>query len=235
MKLLYRFMSVLLPLCLICCLPVIAFAIKYEDYTVFDVSAHEEADFFKKIGFTTSDIKINGNAFSNFAVSEQGKVALFFDSDKAAINVYDSHGEFLYGYSFVNGGAAFALFFEGEVLSMVWGKELYIASFDAEGNCLAFGGYKNTKGNADAYHQDRYPPNSGQVGNIRYDASKIRLCPNYTRFIIEDETGEKTEIYDATKEVRARCTIIWAVVISAVMAVLMIKRKNKISEAFCVK
>lgn len=232
MKQLTRLILPFILCCLFVCRTAIVSAVDYDHYTVHDVSTQEKAKFLEKIEFLSTNTEAKGNTFSGFAISEQGTIALLFQGETGAINVYSSNGEFQYGYRFTNGFSTVVVFFEDELLSVIWGKELYIASFDAEGNCVSFGSYVNTKSNADAYHHDRYPPTSGQAGNLQYSVKRIGLSPEYSRFTVADGTGSKLVIYDATKETRIRQAFIGVSAISVVLIILLIKRKNKEAEYY---
>lgn len=141
-------------------------------------------------------------AISYFAVSEQGQIALGFnDSDYASVHVYDTTGNYLYGYRFENHLCSFALFFDGEDLSIIWDQSDYIGSFDQLGNCIQLWKFSNTKNNADEEYKDQWRSAKGRVGELSYHAKRSGILPKYTVFTVEDAEGNKTVIYDAKKEV----------------------------------
>lgn len=227
MKLLTRLSALCLVICLIYWIPGMALGAEYENYKTYNVSDQEKITFLQAISFSALDTETGEGSFSSFAVSEQGQIALCFNSQSAVISVYDSNGLYLYGFQFVNESSALAVFFEGETLSILWGKNRYIGSFDADGNCLTFQSYYNTKSNANSYHNDRYRPSTGQVGDMQYFAEKVGLSSNYAQLAVEDQSGNRTIIYDAVQEIRTRDTIVCSLVIIATTLVLITWWKHK--------
>ena len=183
------------------------FAFEYQNYQTFPVS-EEQSDFLEQIDFQTTKVEPDGNSFSRFAVSAQGQIALASQTGKHAnVSIYGSTGEFLYCLRFMNNGSAYAIFYEGEILSICWGKELLIGSFDVDGNCIQLREYRNSNRNSDAYHRDRYRPATGEAGDLKYAARGIRLSSEYTRFEIEDRDGNCIVVFDRTEEKRTECLI----------------------------
>lgn len=203
------------------------FAFEYQNYRTFAVS-EEQSDFLEQIDFHVTKAEPDINSFSCFAVSAQGQIALASEiGDNANISIYRSTGEFLYCIRFVNNGSAYAIFFEGEMLSICWGKELLIGSFDVDGNCIQLRGYHSSKYNADAYHNDRYRPSSGEMGGIKYYASGNGLFSEYTRFEIENSNGNRVVVFDRTEEKHTECIIVSATVLPIVAGIVLIICRKK--------
>lgn len=200
MKLLIRLISLCLILYAIGQSALVCSASSYKDFQTNKVSEDEANSFLQKISFSVSNTERTGSAFSSFAVSEEGKIALCINGDSAAINVYNSDGTFLYGFHFQNGYSSLAVFFEGETLSIIWGKNGYIGSFAPDGKCINFEKDAQTQNNAHAYQKHRYRPTSGSAGDKQYTVERIGLSPDYTQFCLEDISGNKTVIYKAERE-----------------------------------
>lgn len=236
MKMLFRSVwTILLLVCFACCSGEMAYAWEYENYETYDIPQKEKFDFLQGINFSPLDTEEAENAFSCFAVSPKGQIALCFNGETAFIQVYDSFGQFLYGYRFASGGASLAVFFEGETLSILFAKEQYVGSFDSNGNCLNLQKTRPTKSNSDSYSKDRYRPSTGRVGALQYNAGRIGLSPNYTRFAVVDEGGSQTLIYDATSQMRTRNIVVWVLALSVIVLVLLIRWKNKEAEQYLEK
>lgn len=175
-------------------------------YSRFDTEAipiEEQREFLENVQFiSTSEANPICEAISCFAISEHGQIALGFnDSEFASVRVYDSVGNFLYGYRFINRGSAYTLFFEGEELSIIWGRSKYIGSFDQQGNCIQLRRDLRTKNNADEEYKERWRSAKGTIGKLSYQAKRSGILPKYTEFSVVDPEGNKVVIYDAKKEV----------------------------------
>ena len=233
MKIYIRFFALLFSFILLFHLGIPVSADEYENYVTESVPTQEKEDFLNRINFRLFETEVKNAPFTCFAISDQGKIALGFDaSEEAEINVYNSAGQFLYGYRFLNNHCAFAVFFEGEELSILWGRDRYIGSFSSEGNCLQFRKEITSKQNSDAYHTDRYRPTSGKVGNIQYYAEhSAGLSTSYTRFVVEDSSGNKNVIFEVNEDYYTRLTAIgiMGLVIFVLVAEVIIKiRKARI-------
>lgn len=182
-------------------------------YSRFDteaIPAEEQIEFLKNVQFIPSlESDLIREEISCFAISEQGQIALGFnDSDYASVHVYDSMGRFLYGYRFINRKCAYSLFFEGEDLSIIWGRSKYIGSFDSKGNCIQLRRDLRTKNNADEEYKERWRSAQGTIGALSYHAKRSGLLPKYTSFTVEDTEGNRTVIYDAKREVLTKNALI---------------------------
>lgn len=227
MKRLRRILVSISLMILVSCLSVTVFAFQYEDYKTYDVTAEEKEVFLNKKNLTSADTEATGRVISNFAISEQGQIALYISGEDSAVNVYDSAGAFQYSLQFRNGGSPSVVFFEGEILSINFSKERYIASFDPEGNCLSFRRTAQIRENSDAYDADRFPPTSGQIGNIKYHTKRAGLGPEYSQFSIEDASGNPIVIYDATKEIRMQRIIPCGFIAFGVFAAVAIRKYKR--------
>lgn len=206
----------------------VASAIEYERYTTEAVSEQEKIDFLKPLNFRKSETEFKDYPISCFAISEDGLIALGFNAgEEAKINIYNLEGRFLYGYRFTNNGSTLVTFFEGEALSLFWGKRNYIASFDSEGNCIQLRKAINTNQTADAYDSDRWRPAKGTVGNMKYYAEGNGLSNKFSRFTVEDSSGKRIVIYDATEEISSRNVVTCVALISVAALILFTIYKNK--------
>ena len=205
-------------------------AVEFENYDTSPTSLEEQTAFLEKINFRLLDNKEEDHAFSHFAISEQGQIALGFNTGSdAIIYIYDSNGQFLYGYCFLNNKCALTIFFEQEDLSIFWGKSNYIGSFDSSGTCLQFRKVINSERSNNSYNRDRYRPLSGKVGDIQYAVKRgMGLASNYVRFIIEDSDGNSRIIYNAEKEYHTQIAFYCLLCVIAFLSTIGIIRHNRI-------
>ena len=204
-----------------CCIggTIFASAAGYSRFDTEAIPTEEQIEFLKNVQFIPSlESDLTREAISCFAISEQGQIALGFnDSDYASVHVYDSMGRFLYGYRFINRKCAYSLFFEGEDLSIIWGRSKYIGSFDSKGNCIQLRRDLRTKNNADEEYKERWRSSQGTIGALSYHAKRSGLLPKYTVFSVIDSEGNKVVIYDAKKDVFTR-NVLFAIGASCLLA-----------------
>lgn len=175
----------------------------YSRFDTEEIPAEEQSEFLVNVQFVPS-LASNPicESISCFAISEQGQIALGFnDSEHASVHVYNSAGNFLYGYRFINRKSAYTLFFEGEELSIIWSRSKYIGSFDQKGNCIRLRRDLRTKNNSDEEYKERWRSAKGTIGTLSYHAKRSGILPKYTVFTVEDIDGNRTVIYDAKKEI----------------------------------
>ena len=181
-------------------LPHIANAMEYSHLRLKSAQSSEQQAFLSKIDFNVISEEINPYPIESFAISKNGLIALGVNSSNdTLIYVYNTEGNFLYGYQFIS--SVFEVFFDDENVAIYWGKENFAATFDPEGNCLSFyktDGYKeNNTPKYDGYAR----PTSGKIGFIEYSVEHaIGLNPQYDKFIIKDTLGNSLEIYNVEKE-----------------------------------
>lgn len=182
-------------------------------YSRFDTEAipiEEQREFLGNVQFIPS-LESNPirESISCFAISKQGQIALGFnDSDYASVHVYNAMGIFLYGYRFINHNSAYTLFFEGEELSIIWGRSKYIGSFDQQGNCIQLRRDLRTKNNADEEYKERWRSAKGTIGELSYHAKRFGILPKYATFSVIDSEGNKSVIYDVKKDILMKNTLI---------------------------
>lgn len=217
---------------LFCLLPVIgtASAAGYSNYITTPASYEEQEAFFASLQYferLTEDAE--QHPVNCFAISDSGLIALGLDtSDDAILYVYDTTGQFIYGYRFLNNHCAFAVFFEGDNLSIYWGKSRYIGTFDSEGNCIQLHKVVNCPQNSDAYHRDKYRPGKGKVGNTEYIAERgIGILAGYSRFTVKDADGNTRVIFDVTQEQNLRTTVYGVVIFISLAVVVVAFGKNR--------
>lgn len=199
--------------CMICTAPVAA----YQNYDTEAVYGEAYAQLLRQVSdFALTDEPERDRMIKCFAISEEGKIALAFDGEYAQIDVYQSDGTWLYGYSFENRNSAFSVFFEGETLCVYHAKSGFVASFDARGNCVLIHKAVYTQRTSDAYRNDFYRPSSGQIGGLSYTAEKSISLTKYARFTVEDQQGNKTVIYEVSREAEME-TILMVVVGAAIV------------------
>lgn len=205
-----------------------ASAYEYRNYITTQVSFDKQQEYLDRLNFELLTDDSEKHPFECFAISSDGLIALGFDtSDDAIIYVYDTNGEFEYGFRFLNNHCAFTVFFEDEVLSIYWGKSRYIGSFDSEGNCLRLHELVNCAQNSDAYHSDRYRPNEGEINNIQYKAERVAgYLGGYTCFTIIDGANSCV-IFDVSQIYRQHIMIfcVFAAVILWLLCYTFIKKR----------
>lgn len=182
-----------------------ASAFGYRNYDTSPVSAEEALVFSEKFKCEFLTEADKSYAINCYAVSDAGQIALGIDtSEDILIHVYNTEGQFLYGYQFPNCNSAFVLFFEEEYVSIYMAKTGYIASYDSDGNRIELRRVIDSERSNDAFLSDRYRATNGKIGDGWYYAERGILTTAFTRFMIEDNTGNRLVIYDVTKEHNTR-------------------------------
>lgn len=228
MKILSRICAVVLTLTLAMQVLGTASAAGFKNYVTASISEEEQEQFFTNLrNFELITKADEYHSIDCFALSEGGLIALGFDtSDDAIIYVYNEDGEFLYGYRFLNNHCAFAIFFEGENLSVYWGKTEYIGSFDSGGNCLQLRKVVTSPKNSDAYYNDRYRPASGKIGERQYYADRgLGISTKYIRFTVVDNQGAEQVIYDVSEEHNSSAVIYCVILLLISLFIVLIKKK----------
>lgn len=196
----YRMLPIVIVLLIVCSSFVVpVFAGGFTEYSTVPVSPQIATDFLTGIEFRSANKISEGQMIISFDISEQGKVALAIETpSETQIGVYDSRGNFVYGYSFIKGSAV-VIFFEGERLAINWAKSGYIASFDDQGGCVRFEKDDGSRKNADLFHNQRFRPHSGSVGSLKYRTDGPWFTWRCWLLAVEDINGNQTVIYDASQ------------------------------------
>ena len=139
-----------------------------------------------------------------FDVNEQGEIAIGFSgisSRKKYISIYDTEGNFLYGYSFQCSGSYLIEWDDKEQLAIYWLRSSVRATFDRNGKCIEYFPYTidkvmnkklNNLGGA-----------SRTIGDERFYIDKgdgfiSQFALGYSRVIHVTSEGIENTVYSAT-------------------------------------
>lgn len=167
-------------------------------FVTYSLSGEEKAEAIKKINLELIYDDSNKVGIQCFDVSSNGSIALAFQSgSKGWVYVYNPKGVFQYGFTFVADGD-FGIEFYQEFLALYFIRGNRIAIYDSSGTCIDI--------------CDEIPPNQniGRTKEIlnRYQKElsgkqyilerDVALGDSYSRCVVIDQQGIRTEIYDVS-------------------------------------
>ena len=158
----------------------------------------------KETLFASSDIKLLTEegirrSVACFDVNEDGLVAIGFDvSPRPQVYLYDSNGQFLYGYEFECMGS-YGIKLIGNNLAIYFVRSDYIEIYDAEGNGIDAMRVPNTEANR-AWKSDMIDPVEIEVNGNTYSLERDigLIMRSYSRLVRLDEQGNRTVLYDVS-------------------------------------
>ncbi len=142
----------------------------------------------------------NRSTIECFDVNDNGLIALGSSKSKnKRICVYDTNGDFKYGYEFVDDGD-FGVEWDGDNLNIYFCRGDIIASFDRNGQCIGILSVKNTSDN-NSYFRLFFEADERIVGDKKYVISNDigllgLLASSYSKLAMIDSDGKITVLYD---------------------------------------
>ncbi len=228
MKARFRFCAVISTLIIIFLLIPPIDTSAYENNAPDYVSETEKKDFLEEMQFKLSNIPSAKHPIGCFAISDCGLIALAVNlSGTAEVLVYDSDGQYLYSYQFINNGCALTVFWEKDILKIIWEKDQYIGAFDSSGNCLQLQRMIGTVKTPGVYRASLFSQTEGTVGNLHfYTEMGYGIIPVFTRFEIENASGNRILIYDVAKEYNSKIIVLYILVLIWVVFIIHSKIKE---------
>lgn len=167
------------------------------------------------------------SGISSFDVSESGKVVLAIPDQR--IYVYDSTGDFLYGYYFsLDGDYGVGFVDENVAIYAVRGDA--IAIYDPNGNCVDVYSVLNPNKHSKQLTQV-FSRTSKEVNGKTYTLERDVEAATYARVVIWNEDGTKDIIYDISAQHSIGTILLWAGIIGFfVLVIVMLVKQQKAFE-----
>ena len=188
-----------------------------------EMSQESVDDFLESINLTflITDDQLKGR-IDSFDVSENGMVAvahhlIYTDN----IFIYNSEGEFQYGYS-VNSYGVVEVEFDNDNLIICFVRSDVALSVDSNGEVQSVLEIPNTKENEEHWKYLTYLREK-TVGDTKYS---LEGFSDYNKVIARNASGEETVIYDATAEI-----LIYDLVIAGIFLIGVICAHKKIKRS----
>lgn len=162
-------------------------------------------DYTAKISLVTWNTEVVDKDIVCFAVSSSGMIALGLDdgSEHRKINIYDSDGNYLYGYAFsING--RFGLEWEEDNIVICTVRGNTRAVFDKFGNCIKVSEIMNTPSNSEYWDKNIFSKrkvyeNDNYVIRNPNKLLNFILYYNSSQLVKVDEFGNETIFYDSSR------------------------------------
>jgi hypothetical protein len=178
-----------------------------------NVSLEVQDRVWKNVQLVKSDNPEMQSGISTFDVNNSGQIAIGLSNKK--INIYDTDGQFQYGYSFSTAGD----------YEMEWDKQnliIYLVrsdialKVDSEGNYLELESIDNSIENNSYWNYLERKTSQTSGGNY-YEVNNKKginiFATNYSRLVKTDSNGIETIIYDVSKtKMASQVTIILLVI-----------------------
>ena len=135
-----------------------------------------------------------------FDVRQDGVYALAFGMGaNSRISVYDSDSTFLYGYAF-NSNGVYRIAFQEDSIAIYFLRGNVIVTFDPAGVCIDVQKVMSTKQN-DLHVDELLDRTHKNIAAKEYSMERdFEIGDAYSRFVVVNELGERTILYDASAE-----------------------------------
>lgn len=203
------------------------FRIFADQFHTSPLTEEDIVEFVQARDFQWIEVPIETGDINCFDVSPNGWIALGINSSPyAVVNIYDFSGQFLYGYKFLNRGMFMTLFFEGENLSIYFGRANLIGTFDRQGECVLLREVAQTKWNDSVLNEISHRSTNGTIGGYSYylDGGSILKELSWSRFVLTDSNGTDTIIYDVSKD-HTVLSFVGSIIV--IFALMIIWKKNR--------
>ena len=223
MKFKYLITFVLLFVCIIGC-GINAMAME-TGFVTEEVSEEDKEQFKNKKTFTLVTLEPEKESIRCFAVSDDGLIALGIDkfsfTTEKAVYIYNSDGEFQYGYTFTTYGT-FGVEFNGDCLDIYFVRSELIYTVDRSGEIVNIRRAPSSKENSNYYIYvvDSTTKKIGETTyTIRNDLGAFRnlFTTSYSQVVLTNGDVENI-IYDVSELHRSRQTVNYIVLFVVFMA-----------------
>lgn len=180
-----------------------------------EMPLEEQKVFLSNCSIDLIDSDDRTDSFTCFDVDERGFIALGIDnSTSKKIYIYNSEGEFQYGYSFENSGT-FSMEWDNENIIIYFTRSGVAALVDKKARIIELRMISESLENYD-YRTYVVFATKRTVGNIEYEMKNdpgiiYGLSPSYSQLIKLDQQGNMDIIYDCSSFHNARVILIFGV------------------------
>ena len=182
-------------------------------FTVDEISESRKESCIDSIKLTLVSEAPSGRSIVAFDVNEKGMIALGHDLPnlKKKISIYDSEGNFKYGYSFETHGS-FDLEWDGDYLNIYFVRSDYLVTVDSDANIINIVEVQNTRENQ-KYSMYYLGGTERVVGDTKYTIRSDMgifsfMQSSYSRLVKTSSDGTETILYDVNAILFAKRLII---------------------------
>lgn len=163
------------------------------------ISTEEKASIIENIHLQIIQEDSRNTSIQCFDVSQDGMIALGSSSGgNKLIYVYDASGTFQYGFCFYCDGA-YGIEFQGGNLGIYFLRGNVLVTYDSSGACVDVQKMADTTENY-AIAKDLLNRTEKYIAGRHYAMERNMEFGNaYSRFVVTDELGIKTVLFDSTK------------------------------------
>ncbi len=178
-----------------------AFAVS-TDFSVSEISEEEKSKIIDNLDITLISEEPSQKTIECFDVSNEELIALGHrnSSNTRSVSVYDSIGNFKYGYKF-NYNAAFGVEWKDGYLNIYLVRSDVLVVVDCDANVIDIVSVQNTKENND-YINNYIFGTEKTVGNIKYSLQNRGILKiassSYSQLVKTHPTGEEIVLYDVS-------------------------------------
>lgn len=190
------------------------------------IDQEEQKTFLSNIHLSMLDTDKKTDPIHCFDVNENGNIALGFDnSNTKVINVYNSKGAFLYGYSFESCGS-FGIEWDSDDLKIYFVRSDIAAAFDKNGICKDVTQIQDSLENNSYWNRVVYATKRTKGDGqylLKNDMGIFNIITtSYSQLLYVDETGKETILYDVNDRQKTRVITIFFIALSFVVVVIVI-------------
>ena len=182
-------------------------------FTVDEISESRKESCIDSIKLTLVSEAPSGRSIVAFDVNEKGMIALGHDLPnlKKKISIYDSEGNFKYGYSFETHGS-FDVEWDGDYLNIYFVRSDYLVTVDSDANIIDIVEVQNTRENQ-KYSMYYLGGTERVVGDTKYTIRSDMgifsfMQSSYSRLVKTSSDGAETILYDVNAILFAKRLII---------------------------
>lgn len=207
---------------IILCTSLFSFAMN-TGFSTIEVDEESKNRFISDVSFSLLEDEPKGISISQFDISEDEKFAIGGSSitNKKYILIYNSVGEFQYGYTFDCSGS-FAVQWSNDGLIVFFVRSDIAALINKDGNIIELRGIKDTEENTYYWNNVVYSSEKSVGNNIYVSKNNMGIfnlfSTSYSQLEKTDSLGNKTIIYN----VSARQNVITLICFIAILAVIAI-------------
>lgn len=182
-------------------------------FTYDEISESRKESCIDSIKLTLVSEAPSGRSIVTFDVNEKGMIALGHDLPnlKKKISIYDSEGNFKYGYSFETHGS-FNVEWDGDYLNIYFVRSDYLVTVDSDANIIDIVEVQNTRENQ-KYSMYYLGGTERVVGDTKYTIRSDMgifsfMQSSYSRLVKTSSDGTETILYDVNSILFAKRLII---------------------------
>lgn len=192
------------------------------------IPAGKQEDFIRSIQISIQNINVETHSIVCFDVNENGMIALGFDtSPQKTICIYNSSGDFQFGYTFYCSGS-FGVGWHKDDLIIYFIRSDIAAAFDKDAQCVAIAEITDTVDNNTYWNQTVFAKKR-VVGDKTYtlESDWGILATAYSRLRVSDVSGDEQILFDVGQyDLASGVFALILIVMTVIFAVIAIFKKR---------